>query len=246
MEGFFSKEYSGPPFELFGAAHLMALGIIALIGLSFFVTRKMWSENGKRNFRYFMAGWLVLWEGSWHAWNIYYGTWTVQTMLPLHMCSVLIWSSAYMLIKKNYTIYEIAYFLGIGGALQALLTPDVGNYALPHFRALQTMCSHGGLVLATLFMTVVEGYRPTLQSFKRVMIWANVYMVFIFFLNLAIGSNYLFISHKPEFPTLIDMLAPWPWYILQLEVIAFVILGVMYIPFLVKDWRTRTQTATQA
>jgi hypothetical integral membrane protein (TIGR02206 family) len=246
MEGFFSKEYNGPPFELFGPAHLMTLGIIALIGLSFFLTRTLWSEKAKRNFRYFLAGWLVLWEGSWHAWNIYYGTWTVQTMLPLHMCAIILWLSVYMLLTKNYTIYEIAYFLGIGGALQALLTPDVGNYALPHFRALQTMCSHGGLVLAALFMTVVEGYRPTLQSFKRVMIWANIYMAFIFILNLVIGSNYLFIGHKPEFPTLIDMLAPWPWYILELEVIAFVILGVMYIPFLVKDWRTRSLPVAQA
>lgn len=31
------------------------------------------------------------------------------------------------------------------------------------------------------------------------------------------------------------MLAPWPWYILELEVIALVIFGVMYLPFLIKD-----------
>jgi hypothetical integral membrane protein (TIGR02206 family) len=245
MGQFFSFDYKGAPFELFGPAHLTALAVIALIGLSFIFARKLWGENTKRNFRYFLAVWLFVWESSWHIWNIFGGTWTVQTMLPLHLCSVIVWMSIYMLITKNYTIYEIAYFLGIGGAIQALLTPDAGIYGLPHFRAIQTMASHGGIVLAALYLTIVEGYRPTLKSFKRVMIWANIYMFFVFFLNLAIGSNYLFIAHKPEFPTLIDLLAPWPWYILELEVIALVILSVMYLPFLLMDWRAQSQPAAQ-
>lgn len=243
MVEYFTPDYTGAPFVLFNAPHLAALGVIFLIALSFVFARKLWNENTRRNFRYFLAGWLVVWELSWHVWNLAYGTWTIQTMLPLHLCSVFVWLSVYMLIKKNYPIFEIAYFLGIGGALQALLTPDAAQYGFPHFRAFQTFASHGGIVLAGLYMTIVEGYRPTLKSFKRVIIWTNIYMVFVFILNLAIGSNYLFIGHKPEFPTLIDMLAPWPWYILQLEVIAFVILGVMYIPFLIKDWRARAQPA---
>ena len=246
MGEYFTPDYTGAPFVLFNAPHLAALGVIFLIALSFVFARKLWNENTRRNFRYFLAGWLVVWELSWHVWNLAYGTWTIQTMLPLHLCSVFVWLSVYMLIKKNYPIFEIAYFLGIGGALQALLTPDAAQYGFPHFRAFQTFASHGGIVLAGLYMTIVEGYRPTLKSFKRVIIWTNIYMVFVFILNLAIGSNYLFIGHKPEFPTLIDMLAPWPWYILQLEVIAFVILGVMYIPFLIKDWRARAQPVAEA
>ena len=246
MEQFFAKDYTGAPFVLFNSAHLSALGLVVLLALSFIFARRSWSENTKRNFRYFLAGWLFVWEVSWHTWNIYCGTWTVQTMLPLHLCSIIVWLSMYMLITKNYSIFEVAYFLGIGGALQALLTPDAGIYGFPHFRAFQTFASHGGIVLASLYLAVVEGYRPTLKSFKRVLIWTNIYMVFVFFLNFAIGSNYLFIAYKPEFPTLLDMLAPWPWYILELEVIAFIILGVMYLPYLIMDWRARSQSVAQA
>jgi hypothetical integral membrane protein (TIGR02206 family) len=84
-------------------------------------------------------------------------------------------------------------------------------------------------------MTVVEGFRPTLSSFKRIFIWTNIYMAVIFFVNRAIGSNYLFIAEKPPSPTLMDALSPWPWYIPQLELLAFAILFVLYIPFLIKD-----------
>jgi hypothetical integral membrane protein (TIGR02206 family) len=140
--------------------------------------------------------------------------------------------------NRNVYFYETLYFLGIGGAAQALLTPDAGAYSFPHFRAFQTFISHGLLVIIPLYMTIVEGYRPTLASFKRIFIVTNLYMVVVFFINLVIGSNYLFIAGKPEFPTLLDMLAPWPWYIIELEAIGFVVFGIIYLPFLIKDWRT--------
>jgi hypothetical integral membrane protein (TIGR02206 family) len=92
-------------------------------------------------------------------------------------------------------------------------------------------------------MTLVEGYRPTLQSFKHVFIWTNIYVVPVFFLNLLIGSNYLFIAYKPDFPTLLDLLAPWPWYVLELEVVGFLILFILYLPFLIKDAQAKRQPA---
>ena len=56
MEQFFIKDYHGAPFTLFDSAHLAALGLIALIGLSFIFARKLWDEKAKRTFRYFRAG----------------------------------------------------------------------------------------------------------------------------------------------------------------------------------------------
>ena len=159
------------------------------------------------------------------------------------MCSVMVWLTMYMLITNSYAIYELAYFLGIGGALQALLTPDITGYGFPHFRAFNTFLAHGLLVAVPIYMTLVEGYRPTLQSLKRVFIWTNIYVIPVFFLNLWIGSNYLFIAYKPNFPTLLDLLSSWPWYIPELEIIGFAILFLLYLPFLIKDLRTR-QPAT--
>ena len=65
-------------------------------------------------------------------------------------------------------------------------------------------------------------------------------MVFVFGINMVLGSNYLFIAHKPEFPSLIDLPAPWPWYIIQLEVIALTIVSLLYIPFSINDWQAKS------
>ena len=242
MGRYFALVYDGTPFQLFGTEHLIALAIIVLFCISQFYFRKIWSEKDRKIIRWVLAIAIVVNESALHVWSAYWGIWNIQTMLPLHVCSVMIWASAYMLVTKNYTIYELVYFMGLGGAMQAALTPaDAAAYNFPHFRIMQTFIAHGLLINIAIYMTVVEGFRPTLQSFKRVFIWTNIYMVFIFFVNRVIGSNYLFVAHKPEFPTILDMLAPWPWYIIELEAIAFAIFFILYIPFLIKDLRAKQQ-----
>lgn len=245
MGKYFTLAYDGSPFVLFGTPHLIALAIITLCCFSFLYFRKIWGEKEKKIVRWAFAIAIVATESTLHIWSLYWGIWNIQTMLPLHMCAVLIWLSAYMLITKNYAIYEFVYFMGLGGAMQAVLTPaDAAAYNFPHFRIMQTFTAHGLLINIAIYMTVVEGFRPTLQSFKRVFIGTNIYMIPVFLLNLAIGSNYLFVAGKPDFPTLLDMLAPWPWYIIELEAIAFAIFFILYLPFLIKDWRAKNQPAT--
>jgi hypothetical integral membrane protein (TIGR02206 family) len=240
MEKYFALDYDGSPFILFGTPHLIALAIITLCCFSYLYFRKVWGEKERNVVRWILAIAIVVNETALHVWSAYWGIWNIQTMLPLHMCSIIIWLSAYMLVTKNYTIYELVYFMGLGGAMQAALTPaDAAAYNFPHFRIMQSFIGHGLLINIAIYMTIVEGFRPTLQSFKRVFIWTNIYMIPIFFLNLAIGSNYLFIAYKPDFPTLLDMLASWPWYILELEAIGFAIFFILYIPFLIKDWRAK-------
>ncbi|MBM3124797.1 MAG: TIGR02206 family membrane protein [Chloroflexi bacterium] len=242
MGSYFDLIYTGPPFVLFGSAHLIAMTIITLVCLSNLYFRRIWGKTEKKFARWFLATAIVVNETALHIWSAYWGIWDIQTMLPLHMCSLIIWLSAFMLVTRNYGIYELVYFLGIGGAMQAVLTPaDAAAYNFPHFRILQTFIAHGLLINTAVYMTLVEGFRPTLRSFKRVLIWTNIYMIPIFFLNLAIGSNYLFIAHKPDFPTLLDLLWPWPWYILQLELLGLVIFGILYLPFLISDWRVKTR-----
>ena len=160
-------------------------------------------------------------------------------MLPLNICSILIWLSGLMLIMGNYQIYEFAYFLGIGGGLQYLMTPDLGIYGFPHFRFFQTFISHGLLITAPIYMTVVEGFRPSWKSLLRVILWTNLYMVIIFLINSAIGSDYLMINAKPATFSLLNLLPPWPYYIIFMELIGIATLLLLYSPFIINDRRIK-------
>jgi hypothetical integral membrane protein (TIGR02206 family) len=246
MDQFFSgTEYSGKPFELFGTAHLIALGIILLFNLSFLYFRKNPNSPANRFIRYGMAFLLIFNEALWHYWNVRTGQWSIQTTLPLHICSIFVFLNAIMLLTGNQRIYEFAYFLGIGGALQPLLTPDAGMWGFPHFRFFQVMISHGLIVSSAIYMTVVQHYRPTWRSFGRVLAGAGIYMVIIFVLNFLIGSNYLFIAHKPDTASLMDVLPAWPWYILYIIAIGLVVFFLLYVPFIIADIRRRKTELTR-
>ncbi len=235
MQQFFAGPgYAGPAFQLFGPAHIAALCVLAAFNL-LLIRFKGASEETRRRVRWSLAITIWLAEASWHAWNYFTGQWSVKYLLPLNVCSALIWLTGFMLIFKSYTIYEFAYLMGIGGAVQYLATPDLGIYGFPHFRFFQTFLSHGLLVTCAIYMTVVEGFRPTWKSLLRVAVIMNLYMVVIYFVNLALGSDYLFINGKPATASLLDLLPPWPYYIAYMEVLGIVTFLLLYLPFYLHD-----------
>ncbi|MBN1453038.1 MAG: TIGR02206 family membrane protein [Anaerolineales bacterium] len=238
MEEFFAWDYHGAPFELFGPAHIAGLIALLLLNLSLLPFKKA-DEAIRARIRLILA--IILWanEIAWHAWKIFHGQWTLQSMLPLQICSLMVWVSGIMLVTRSYKIYEFAYFLGIGGGLQALATPDLGLYGFPHFRYFQTFLSHGLIVAAPIYMTAVEGFRPTWKSMWKAILWMNVYALAIYFVNDALGSNYLMVNAKPDVPSLLDLLPEWPWYILWMEGIGVLTFLLLYFPFILKDLKTR-------
>ena len=139
----FDVHYDGPAFELFGSGHLFALGLIALVVAALVWGWRNPGDAAKRRGRLLLAGIILFVESSWHAWRLANDTWNIQNDLPLHLCSVGIWASIFMLAARSYRIYEILFFFGIAGAIQAVLTPSVGVYGLPHFWAVQSLTSHG-------------------------------------------------------------------------------------------------------
>ena len=238
MIDFFTADYAGPAFELFGNTHLAALGTFIVLNLILISFRNA-SDGTKSVLRWVLALILVVNEVAWHYWNYVHGKWTIQIMLPLHLCSLLVWTGAYMLMTRSYRVYEFMYFMGIAGAIQALATPGIGIYGFPHFVFFQYFLSHGLIITSAIYMTVVEGFRPTLKSILRVVIWMNVYALIIYFINIAIGSNYLMINEKPPSPTLLDLLPEWPIYILYMELIGFLSILLLYFPFAARDLRER-------
>ena len=238
MGAFITNNYQGGPFQFLGVSHIITLLLIVLLNI-FLLRDKKRDDKARLRTRWVIA--IILWlnEASYHLWQSYYGLWNVQEHLPLHACSILIWLSGFMLIKKNRTIYEFAYFMGIAGALQALFTPDIGVYGFPHYRFFQSFISHGLLVTGAIYMTTVEGFRPTWKSLLRVVVVMNVYMLIVLGINSIIGSNYLFVSRKPPGPSLLDALPEWPVYLLYIEGLGLIMFLLLYLPFLVKDLRSR-------
>lgn len=198
-------------FILFGPSHLLALMTILFVDalLVFWVWRSR-SERLDKIVRYTLAILLITQELSLSIWRLYWHQWHPGFSLPLHLCGAAIILSAVLMINKSYRLYEIIYFWGLAGAIQALMTPDIGGYAFPHYRYFQFFLSHGLIITACLYATFVFRFRTEWSSLRRVFIITNIYMVLITLVNLLSAGNYPFICDKPETASLLDYLGPCP------------------------------------
>ncbi len=246
MQQYFDADYSGPAFQLFGTGHLFILGAVTAVIVVLVRGRRSMSEDAKRRGRLGLAAAIVIGELSWHAWCLSQGIWSLQLSLPLHASSIGLWSSVFILLTRNYRVYEIIFFIGIVGGTQALLTPNAGDYGLPHFRAIQTMTSHSLLVIAMVWMTAIEGLRPTWGSIWRTMVATNLYMVFVTAANLSLGSNYMYTLAKPPETSLLDVMGPWPWYLFYAEFLALALFTLLYLPFAIADRQAGRRVADAA
>lgn len=231
MERYFQAD-GGDVFILFSLTHwttlLVLVGIIFLI----FLLRRDLREPRLNTFvRSVLAAILILSEISLHAWLWSIGEWTIQYSLPFHLSSISILLSAALLLTKSFSLFEFTYFAGVGSALQAMLTPDISVYTFPHFRYVHFFISHGGIVVANMFIVFVEKYRPTAKSIWKAFLYLNLYTFFVFLLNYLIEGNYMYISEKPVNPSMLDYLGPWPLYLIPLEVIAIPTFVLLYLPF---------------
>lgn len=236
LEGFFAKDWSGSPFVLFGPDHLAIIAFYILLNLSFFWLRKIQSDRFRLTLRIGMAITLLLFEVAWQVWNIAIGAWNIRENLPLHMCSLFLFINAILVITRSKTLYELSYCLGIGSGLMAFLTPDPGPYGLWHFVPVQTIFGHGLLVTLTIYMTIVERFRPRWRSIGKTIIFGVTALILSYGVNHLLGSNYMFTMGKPSSASLLDVLGPYPWYLLSMAGVGLVIMVVLVAPWEIADW----------
>jgi len=231
-----------PPFVLFGPAHLiaLALGFAAPLALA------SWTHHARRrDFAVRMAlgsllaagwaGWYVmLWSRGWLQ---------AGNALPLNLCD---WAQAALIValfSRYQRAYELGYFWGLGGTLQAVITPDVGR-GFPDIQFLLFMLDHAGLIAALLYLTLGTRLRPFPKSLPPVIAATLLYVALAGAADYALGTNYGFLRGKGDQVSLLTFLAPWPWYIGELVLIGFFSIAIYYAPFFVADRLRRPKTST--
>jgi hypothetical integral membrane protein (TIGR02206 family) len=239
ISDFFTRDYAGGAFILFGRDHLISLTLVAIICMAIYRFRNRWTEPSKKATRWGLLALIYVCEGSWQIWMWAIGSWTIQGMLPLWLCSVTSWSMPVLLIWRSRKYYQWVYFMGIIGAVMALLTPDLMQYGFPHFRFIEFFTLHGAIIISIVYMTAVENFRPVRKSIPWVIVVTNIYWLFCAWVNSQIGSNYLYTQGKLPTPSLLDFLGPYPWYLLWMEVIGIILCGLLYLPFAIRDQRLR-------
>lgn len=230
------KPDGNEPFILFSATHITTLTSLIIICFTIYLLRRqLRQETVNRLTRYSLAAILLASEASLIWWLNYIDTWAIEHSLPLHLSSLSLILSSVLLLTRSYRLFEFTYFVGLGSALQAMITPDIQAYTFPHFRYVHFFISHGGIVIANIYMVFVEEFSPTFKSVIKAFLYVNGYALFIFFVNTVLNGNYMYIMRKPVNPSVFDYLGPWPFYIIPLELITMGTFLFLYAPFYIKN-----------
>lgn len=219
-------------FVMFSLAHWGAIAVLITFILLLFITRTRWTESEKNILsmeRLFGLSLLVI-DILYHVWLVQSDRWELSNSLPLELCSISLLLTIVLLWTGNRLVYQFVFYAGIGGALQAMLTP-VLDMDFPHFRYFHFFYTHAGIILTALYFTWVKGYRPTFKGVLTTLLALNILLPFIFWINYLFEGNYMFLQRKPSGGSLLDFLGPYPWYILSLEIVAFLIFIFLWFLF---------------
>lgn len=218
-------------FLLFGSAHLTVLAVTLLAGLGISRARPATGISAIAWLIGLLLLGLALLKPVLYV-AIYDNPW--NRSLPLDLCRINELLCVYMLLRRSYRTFEIAYFLSMAGSLSALLMPDL-KQGFPDPRFVTFFLSHALAVLAALYAVFGYGFRPTLRSLGLIVLFLGVYTLLIANVNLLLDANYLFLRSKPEGASVLDYLGPWPYYVIGLIGIAVVACILCYLPFAVRS-----------
>jgi len=157
-------------------------------------------------------------------------------LLPLHLCDWATFTGVVALVTRRALAFELTWFWAMAGTTQALLTPDLAVRP-PEISWYTFYLSHGGVVAAALLLTWGAGMRTRPWAAFRIFAWSQLYLATVLGLNGLLGTNYGYLCAKPENPSLLDHLGPWPWYLLSLEGLALALFWLLDLPFRLTERR---------
>jgi hypothetical integral membrane protein (TIGR02206 family) len=226
-----------PAFHAFDLAHtsvIVATFALSLGSSSIFLKTR--STGFDAFFRFLLAFTLGINFVSFAVRGCVSGTINWKQALPFQLCD---WTTIGVIVAcvlgSGARLFEVLYFWGIGGSLQAVLTPNL-SFGFPDYRFICFFIDHCGIVIGVVYLMLTRRFRPTLASVWRTWLWSLAYLHITLVVDEVTGVNYGFLLHKPEAFSILSYLSDSrSMYLFQLNLLALFFFAVLYAPFAVND-----------
>jgi hypothetical integral membrane protein (TIGR02206 family) len=235
-----------PEFQPYGLPHLTVIFLTIVLPFALAaIVRRTKSQRVENVIIGLLSAVLVLNYVVYLVFIRSHGVANWQEMLPMQMCD---WGMVVVIVAMwtgNQRWFEVAYFWGVGGTLQAVLTPNL-RFGFPDWRFISFFTSHSGIIVGVVFVMLTRRYRPYPMSIVRVWLWSEFYFVVTFVADKLTDVNYGFLLHKPEAFSILSFLSDsHPLYLLELHGVALLFFLGLYAPFAIFDLVRRGRTTHQ-
>ncbi len=156
---------------------------------------------------------------------------TISESVPLRLTDLATIAAAYALWSQRHWAFALTYYWGLTLSTQALISPVLKSPEFPNYKFLGFWAIHLLVVWAAIYLTWGRRKRPTWRSYRFAVAVTVVWAAATFTFNSIAGTNYGFLNGKPHTASLLDVLGPWPMYILTAAVLILVVWALMTWPW---------------
>ncbi len=160
---------------------------------------------------------------------------TWKTVLPLELCDAAMVLAVLTLLRPRPPTAEIVYFWAGSGTVLAMLTPEL-PWNFPRWEFVVFFGLHGLVLVTAALLVFGLGLRPRPGAPWRVLGITAGWAAFVGLANLVLGTNFMYLRHKPIVATPLDWMGPWPVYVGSGALVALAFFHVLALPFR-REWR---------
>ncbi len=212
---------------IFGPVHLAILASVPAFAALLALAHRRFPAAGK-HIRVALSVLLFVSYASYYGSFAVHGVPMFPNHLPLELCDFSLWLVIAALLTLKPAVFDLAFYWALAGASMSLLTPNMSHPSL--FLAIQFFADHGLIVAATLYLVWSGQARPRQGSVVRALVALNILAVAVGSFDAFFMTDYMFLRAKPSTVSLLDLLGPWPWYILSLEAVGLGLFLLLYLP----------------
>ena len=162
-----------------------------------------------------VAGWAMLVVSVWWmSWDMRPGIFDVQRSLPLHLSDLARITTSLALITRRWWWVAPTYYWGLTLNAQSILTPDLRYFFNPTLECVMYWLLHAVVFIAPVVLVWGRGLRPTWSWFGVTWLFSLAWMAVTMLVNVLTGSNYGYLNATPPGASLLDVMGPWPTYLL--------------------------------
>lgn len=236
-DGVLSAEGTLGHMPAYGSAHLSMLALLLLAAV-LLVRWARRAEAAQVDPALRIAGWALLANSVfWTLWGFMPWAWNLQESLPLHYSDALRFIAPIALITRARWTIVVSYFWGLTLNMQSVLTPDVNYFVWIPLEFVEYWIAHLSGVLVPVVLTWGLRFHPTWRGYGLAYAVTVGWAVLAFALNLLAGTNYGYLNGAPDGPSLLDVMGPWPLYLLVEAVAVAVVWALMTWPWVAMDRR---------
>jgi hypothetical integral membrane protein (TIGR02206 family) len=137
----------------------------------------------------------------------------LEHSLPFHVSDLSWMAAACALWSRRPWAYALTYYWGLTLVPQAVITPALDAPAAPSIDFFSFWGQHLLVVWAAVFLTWWAGMRPNWRGFGFAAAVTVAWGIVMLGFNALAGTNYVFVSRRPDNPSLLDLMGDWPWYL---------------------------------